>query len=114
MAGVRNPTNLESIAQPRGLPKDVTICTLLHSDLWREDGHTHSWLSSEEVAHLEDWWDKERLSKDRGIEEPRLSSQLGYFFYYSFDEFHACSPQERAEYFSDRLQDFRWVFWFDN
>jgi hypothetical protein len=111
MAGVRNPTNLEPIAPPRGLPEDVTICTLLHSEQWEEDAHSHSWLSSEEVSRLEDWWDEEIWSSDQDIDESGLSIQLGYLFYNNFTSFFS---KERAKYFPERLQDFRWVFWFDN
>lgn len=63
LAGVRNYPGLDyksnkqlltPIAEPRGLPADVTEETKKYSDEWGIDGHSHSWLTLEELLAV-DW-----------------------------------------------------------
>ena len=54
MAGVRNDAGygITPIAAPRGLPKDVSELTAFACELYGEDGHSHSFLTSGEVECL--------------------------------------------------------------
>lgn len=54
LAGVRNRTNVTPIAEPRGLPDDVSDEVRAESEAYTGDGHSHSWLTVAELdAH--DW-----------------------------------------------------------
>jgi len=101
MAGVRGSE--KPISEPKGLPKDITKTTKFCSDEMGFDGHSHSWLSSWEVTKL------------MAFIETKMNcltfehEQLGYLFgngYGGFNEYKEEYPKE--------LQDFRFVFWFDN
>lgn len=49
LADVRNGGAIKPVSLPRGLPGDATTLTRLASDTWGSDGHSHSWLSLDEV-----------------------------------------------------------------
>jgi len=103
MAGVRGSE--APIAEPRGLPDDVTKVTKFDADHWGVDGHTHSWLGAEEILELESWIegqmkeDKWRLEMDG----------WGYLFGNGWGGFTKY-PEDRPK----GLEDIRFVFWFDN
>ena len=50
LAGVRNYSGVPVLAAPRGLPRDASDYVREESDSWNGDGHTHSWLSVEELS----------------------------------------------------------------
>ena len=110
MAGVRNYDNIEPITQPRGLPLDVTFITQFDSEqVWGVDGHNHSWLTSQEVADI---FKFEKIIQTHGKRSRRISwdyEETGYLFGNGYDDFHTY-----REDYPKRLNDFRWVFWFDN
>lgn len=91
MAGVRG--DLDPVSQPKGLPEDASLLTKMDSDKWDSDGHTHSWLSSNELALV-----IEQLKAQPGRDKWALQREFGYVF--------GDYPQER--------DDVRIVFWFDN
>lgn len=101
MAGVRDD-RIKPISLPKGLPNDASITTKFDSEYVQ--GHSHSYLTSKEVVKLilwgtnyfdrDDWWD---------------SDFFGYLFDSGFDNFIKY-PEEYPE----GLEDFRFVFWFDN
>lgn len=106
MAGVRNrDENIEPIALPRGLPKDVSFMTQYASDFDGSDGHSHSYLESAEVAMLEKWYRTQSWAKPFGFYK-----QFGFLFGNSFDGF----AQGYRDCYPATLEDFRFVFWFDN
>lgn len=90
MAGVRGDE--DPIAQPRGLPRDASVVTAWASELYGEDGHTHSYLTNVEIEELRVWWQREH-SRDYGtwFENAIMGS----------------APPEKA-------CEVRLVFWFDN
>jgi hypothetical protein len=110
MAGVR-VRSVTPIALPRGLPDDVTAMTRYESEVrWGSDGHSHSWLSAQEIVRVADY------AKSRGW-EGRCgkawweADNFGYLFgnYWSgFMKFPDDNSHLRG------LEDVRWVFWFDN
>jgi len=103
MVGVRNSSKIEPISRARGLPTDITKSTRYDYELWPEDYHHMSWLSAEEVDVLENWYNAE------GTTVHGFNGEFGYLMGNSFGGFLRY-PEERAE----GLEDFRFVFWFDN
>ena len=112
MADVRNdpknsPEYTEPIDQPRGLPKDVTFLTKFASDYMDSDGHSHSWLSCEELTALIEWYDAKR--KERGVKSVSWEwDTLGYLFGNGWDVKKYPEDQPKG------VEDTRIVFWFDN
>lgn len=53
LAGVRNGQGLKPISEPRGLPEDCSDEVRASSDAWDGDGHTHSWLSMQELIEFD-------------------------------------------------------------
>jgi len=111
MANVRNSyrkEKIEPIAMPRGLPDDITKTTAFEADVyWGPDGHSHSWLSSEEIAELFEWHKKLVGGYDRywRIEH----DEWGYLCGNGWGSFH-----EYRDSYPKEIEDFRLVFWFDN
>jgi hypothetical protein len=113
LAGVRNYYEREGkrivpFAKPRGIPKDATELTKCDYKRWGSDGHSHSFITAEEIAKLEDWVEKDR--KWEGKHGPMwwMEDTFGYLFGNSWAGF--------VKYPSDRpkgLEDVRFVFWFD-
>jgi hypothetical protein len=103
MAGVRMDNDeITPIAMPRGLPEDVSLITRL--DRGRDDGHSDSWLSSKEIWELECWVGAhpEWFPCEMGPHFA-FTSRFGYLFE------NLLSQSSLAW-----LEDFRFVFWFDN
>lgn len=101
MAGVRGDVE-DAIAAPRGIPADATEMTRFNCEHWGVDGHSHSWLNSQEIFALRTWWDqqgREHFSDtwDRWLFGNRYSS---------FEEYPADRPAG--------VEDVRFIFWFDN
>lgn len=107
MAGVRNRDGIEPIAQPRGLPADATRTTQLDSQEREGDGHSHSWLSSLEVERLIAWY----LTYPRATPNAwwDFADQFGWLFGNNLSGLHK-HPRDYPPW----LEDFRFVFWFDN
>jgi hypothetical protein len=103
MAGVRN-YNIQPIDQPRGLPEDATFTTKFDFERWGSDVHSASWLNSEEIVELFKWL---REGDDHHV------GQFGWFFGNHFDDWSKYPTD--FQYLKDRgLEDFRFIFWFDN
>ncbi len=111
MAGVRQNKHdpLKEISLPKGLPSDCSATTRFCSDFWGEDGHSHSYLTSEEIKELWNWLriTKERFEKNSAWSLER--DEWGYLFGNSWDGFHIY-PEDIPK----GLEDIRYVFWFDN
>lgn len=62
LANVRNYTGIEPLSQPRGYPPNVAELTKKEIEEWSNDGHSHSWVSAEEIMsmpmllHFNDTW----------------------------------------------------------
>lgn len=97
MAGVRGDT-FNAIAQPRGLPENVSDGTKMHYDYEGEDAHTESYLNLPEIKQLEKW-----IEKQDSFSFCPLGYMLGNGF--GLDE----DSIRKAD-----IKDIRFVFWFDN
>ena len=100
MAGVRDGED-DPIAQPRGLPDDISFMTRFDAEEWSGDAHSHSWLSATETQEVINWHNKKY-----GDPYPQL---FGYVFGNSFSSVHKY-PDESPP----GVTDVRIVFWFDN
>jgi hypothetical protein len=107
MAGVRNDGGIEPISLPKGLPEDISYIVGQASADWGADGHSHSWLDSDEIEELRVWNDCGR--GEHG------SSQL-----WGCRELHhdILKHYLEGDYFDEPdvqwIKDTRFVFWFDN
>lgn len=63
LADVRNSSNVKPISKPRGLPEDVSLGVKANADNDGSDGHSHSWLTLEELLSV-DWKNKLRFPDD--------------------------------------------------
>jgi len=116
MAGVRDE-EVEPISPPKGLPEDVSFMTKLDSDIWGEDGHSHSWLSSDELLELMEWINlSSHICPECGTYQ-NVREHLGWewreFGVWLFGN-SIGNWKEYREDFPKQLQDIRLVFWFDN
>ena len=53
LAGVRNYESIEPIDDPRGVPRDASRQYRDMVELWAEDGHSHSWLTLDEMREFD-------------------------------------------------------------
>jgi len=90
LAGVRG--SYDSIAQPRGLPSDVSKDVRILSDDWGSDGHSHSWVTLRELQEY-DW---SKLGEE--------ATYLGWFVSNTIPMLEKLGDPD----------DVRLVFWFDN
>ncbi len=60
-AGIKTGAGFEPMAQPRGLPADVSPEVKAESDAWDCDGHSHSYFTLREIVDF-DWNQKTVLS----------------------------------------------------
>jgi hypothetical protein len=112
LAGVRNYSDVPPIAAPRGLPRDASAYVREESDNWGSDGHSHSWLSLEELSAF----DYDAAVEDRRImvgNDGGCTAKPGGGEMTTWREFLG------PEFFEDlkRLKSDgaeRVVFWFDN
>lgn len=111
MAGVRNYSNLTPISEAKGLPKDVTNVVKAISDGWDSDGHSHSWLSADELNRVVETVKEndEVDSKDMWL----LIRSFRFDSYYDQSDFLNNDEDDRFGILSI-IDDVRLVFWFDN
>ena len=100
MAGVRGDV-ANAIVAPRGLPDDATALTRFDSERWGSDGHSHSWLSAQELYELAAW------DKKRGYSDFKRSWDQ-WLFGGNYSDFIKYPKDRRG------VEDVRFVFWFDN
>jgi hypothetical protein len=104
MAGVRNYLgSIEPIAEPRGLPNDISYLVRKSAEYWDSGGHSHSWLSSKEISELELWHDTGR--------DGRLANSKS-LYHYILNSY--CEGNNFDGKSVDWIKDARFVFWFDN
>lgn len=105
MAGVRGDVE-NAIFPPRGMPDDSTVVTQLACDFLNVDGHSHSWVSSEEFKEIYTFHKNLCPNHQWFLLDHKV---YGYLFGNSFEHFH-----EYRNNYPQELQDFRMIFWFDN
>lgn len=120
LADVRNYSLVPPIAEPRGLPDDVSQEVADDHAEWDTDAHTESWLSVRELVDF----DYDQVMNDR-----RVKRQIGLN---SWDHGATGAPEEGTpktyreflgEHFMHEVENlqklgdpdqFRVTFWFDN
>ncbi|MEV0326897.1 hypothetical protein AB0H63_10660 [Micromonospora echinospora] len=106
LADVRNYSEAPVIADPRGLPADVSPELQVKSDHWDTDGHTHTWLTLAELLAF----DYDQTFTDQwndGAGTPQVTTVrefLGDWYFTRLDLLGKLGAPE----------DVRIVFWFDN
>jgi len=75
LAGVRDYSDSGNpvIAEPRGLPNDVSPQTKAESDGWDGDGHTHSWLT---LLELRGYFSENPNNKEAGLISLEAAAKL--------------------------------------
>lgn len=63
LAGVRNYSQVGPLAEPKGLPGDVSFRLRAESDDWDLNGHSHSWFTLAELLAV----DYEAVIEDRRV-----------------------------------------------
>lgn len=111
MAGVRGDA-AKALIPPRGIPSDATFLTTFNYELWEGDAHTPSWLGVREIMELEDWLNTDLggLKSHNDLEYDILHT---YLFGNSFSGLIKF-PGDYATGLKQKLEDARFVFWFDN
>lgn len=100
-AGIKTGDGFIPIAEPKGLPKDMSALVQRESERWGLDGHSHSHLTLKELQDYD--WDQETVTE-----------------YYG-----RCTYRKCAQSFLEQLPKLEWlcvddpesvriVFWFDN
>lgn len=103
LAGVRNWANIVPLSSPRGLPYDVSATVRQQSDDWDIDGHSHSWLTVNELLTFD--YDQPLYfgehGRDRRCTESTYRELLDDHFLQELRDIQALGAT-------------RLVFWFDN
>ena len=110
MAGVRGLIQ-NAIVPPKGLPNDISEITEMDWQHWKDDGHSASWLSHDEIMLLEDWLDSLKQPGDFLTYDLEWAIFGMYFFGSGFT---AHWRYNDVQYIPTELKDVRFVFWFDN
>jgi hypothetical protein len=107
MAGVRKndrwAVQVDPITTGRKYPIDITETTLFDWAYCAGDAHSESWLDSDEIVILAEWC--------QHFIDTDFNEIFGYLFGNGYRGFKEPGQQDR--YPSD-LEDFRFIFWFDN
>jgi hypothetical protein len=114
MANVRNDDvrKIKPISEPKGIPDDATFLTKLHVKQMEYDGHSHSWLSAEEILQLYDFIRNDSNPEYWFGKHPwtYIHENFTYFMGDSLDGF----MKHRKEWQLHEVEDVRFVFFFDN
>ncbi len=103
MAGVRGDEDINPIALPRGLPKDISKTVLLENKRRGCKGHSHSWLNAGEISEVI------QFHKNETGDFLISGGEWGYLFKNSWEAF----KDYRTDY-PEEIDDIRLVFWFEN
>ncbi|RLK09645.1 hypothetical protein DER29_6198 [Micromonospora sp. M71_S20] len=104
LADVRNYSESPVIAEPRGLPADVSAEVRAKSDDWNVDGHSHTWLTLAELLAFD--YDQ-TFADQRGEGEPQVKTVRRFLHDWYFGRLDLLAKLGAPD-------DVRIVFWFDN
>lgn len=110
MAGVQieDEADITPIAEPRGLPDDVSVITQLDADHSNDYSHSHSYLNATEIAELETWFKEDHMKKNPEVLVFNPETLWGFLLGNSWGSFTLYKENRR-----EGLEDIRFVFWFD-
>lgn len=129
LADVRNSSGNEPIAEPKGLPEDVSDVVKAESEYWGVDGHSHSFFTMKE---LYDYYEQNNIVKFSGLVDEagkmpnwwcKGSTQTNLVWkewqqenYVLKSFIEALENHFKSEYYrkEEESEKFRIVFWFDN
>lgn len=105
LADVRNLSEVPPIAEPRGLPDDVSDGVRKEYDDWYGDGHSYSWLTVGELLAFDYdvTFEDRRVTTGHVGRTETLRGFLGDRFFRDLDTLRALNEQRPT----------RVVFWFD-
>ena len=103
MGMTRRWAESDPVSELRGLPKDISKMTQLAHTI-DDDVHSESWLSSKDILRVIRWFYHKRkeMSDNPGLE---MYNYFGLAPWGSWLDIDLMIPP---------MQDFRFVFWFDN
>ncbi|MCB6366621.1 hypothetical protein LI291_10600 [Intestinibacillus massiliensis] len=101
MAGVRNYGKVQPIAEPRGLPDDISEVTSAEWEPYADNWHTPSYLMADELPELQQRYQELRHDLHS------LDTDLEYGVFHTYVAGNSLSSHEG-------WKDLRIVFWFDN
>ena len=106
MANVRNDNrHIDPLNFNKGIPEDITSLTFLElNDLNKDCYHNHAWLNQKEIEKLTEWYELYSSRNRVFFENDCIHC---YLFGKSFYDY----PREEDEY---KIQDVRFIYWFDN
>lgn len=96
------------IFAPKGLPDGLSVITKMHVREWETNGHTHTWLSADEIKQLndeyckpdDDWWYGQNHL---------IRKAFGHVFGNLWCNFNDCKSN-----YPKAIEDIRLVCWFNN
>ena len=116
LAGVRRRSDVEQIAEIRGLPCDVSNLVKAFSDYWGCDGHSRSWYTAKELLEyrnkLEESFSEENDETKRAYSS--LNNLCVNIMRRMVEVFHLYDSGTALEEIKENADKFRIVFWFDN
>ena len=102
--------NYEGIAKNRGIPTDASAVTRVHFNSWGQDAHSEGYLTSEEIKDFIPIWNSQTRRYDHPQNLPFFYAEdLRYFFGNGYDNWYS-----EKENIPEEIQDFRFIFWYDN
>jgi hypothetical protein len=120
LADVRNYSCVEPISEDKGFPNDASIEVVTEKETWDADGHSHSWLTLEEMLSVDydkiiwdkrvtrqvspNCWDGSCEANEGEGEHLSLREFLGQSYFQTLDILKTLGSPESV----------RVVFWFDN
>jgi len=135
LADVRNDSENKPIAEPKGLPEDISYVVKAESDKWDSDGHSHSFFTMKELydyyeqnnivkfsglvdangvkeieaGEMPNWWCKGSTQKELVWKEWQQENYVLKNFIETLEKHF-----ESDFYNKEDSEKFRIVFWFDN
>jgi hypothetical protein len=106
----RNYSRVPAVAQLRGLPPDISRETRRDAHAWRADGHSHSWVSVQELADVDYSQTFEDLRGDGGVTTEPGCGEMTTLRAFLGDPFFADLAALTA---MNQVRSTRMVFWFD-
>ena len=113
LANVRNNFGIQPISEPRGIPDDASYLVKKSYESWKDDAHSASFITCEEIGELQEWLEELRLQKYPN--KFSLDFDLEYSILRTDCEWNSFAGVKKDPNGKpDWIHDCRLVFWFDN